>query len=467
MNDPQRPIKINGVWNLWALYNPTFPSNGTSWRRWTSSDLVTWADRGISIPRLTTPYGDVWTGSTVIDRDNTAGFGAEALIALVTMPAPDAGGQNQSCALWYSLDGGATFTFHAIVLQNVPGHRAFRDPSVFWHEPTRRWVATISQEGKIGFYTSPNLRQWTYVSGFVSSAVGTVMECSQLVRLHLYNSDGSTTTDKWVLLVGGNGSASGHTIGTYYWIGDFDGITFAPTWSEGQWLDYGSDFYATILWIDPDDADPHAAAYAIAWQQNWNYAAKYPATNGYKGQLSIVRRLRLLSIDGVARLSNEPLPQQNKVFNELTAGRNQTIGNGTEYQWPIWLNSPACRIDFTLTRVGDKWPESATLSVRQGGEYGTDVKFALAENSAFLRRDRSGPRPTDSPHWSAVRTIPCNFSGGIAKVTLFVDASSVELFLNEGAASASSLITAPIGATGVALSAKGGLIEVSNLQIRC
>lgn len=198
INDPQRPVRMGDRWTIWALFNPTYPTDGTEWRRWTSTDLVTWQDQGISIPRRTTSFGDIWTGSAVVDVTNTAGFGPGALIALVTMPADNAAGQNQSCALWYSLDEGASFTFHDIVLPNFPGNRQFRDPTVFWHETSGNWIMTLSEEGKIGIYTSPDLKHWTYSSGFLSTVVGGVMECSHLFKLHLYNPDGTTSADKWV-----------------------------------------------------------------------------------------------------------------------------------------------------------------------------------------------------------------------------------------------------------------------------
>lgn len=137
-----------------------------------------------------------------MDTAHTAGFGA-----------------GQSCALWYLRDSGASFAFHDIVLPNPGGYKDFRDPTVFWHAPTERWVMTLSEEGKIGVYTSANLKQWTYASGFASAIVGRVMECSHLFKLHLYDANGEISADKWILLVGGNDTKLGFTVGAYYWVG--------------------------------------------------------------------------------------------------------------------------------------------------------------------------------------------------------------------------------------------------------
>ncbi len=221
INDPQRPLWSNGVWNLWLLWNGDYPSGGgTAWRRYTSADLVHWSDQGVSIPKNTTPYGDVWTGSTVIDFNNSAGHGYGAVIALMTMPCDNTNGttgQNQSNAMWYSNDGGVTFSFDSIVLPNYPGgNTAFRDPNVFWHAPSGQWILSLAEAGKLSVYASSDLRQWSYKSGMLRNDLGQ-MECPNMFQLHLYNPDGSTNQDKWVLLCGGDGSSVGFTRGTHYW----------------------------------------------------------------------------------------------------------------------------------------------------------------------------------------------------------------------------------------------------------
>jgi levanbiose-producing levanase len=462
INDPQRPLKIGDSWTLWALYNPTYPKGGTNWRRWTSKDLVTWQDQGIAIPRNTTGNGDVWSGSTVVDTDDTAGFGAGTLVTLVTMPVP---GSGQSCALWYSRDGGASFTFHAIVLPNVPGNKDFRDPTVFWHAPTRRWVMTLSEEGRIGLYTSPDLKRWTHASGFASQIVGRIMECSHLFPLHLYDRDGKPVADKWILLVGGNGTSRGFTVGTYYWTGDFNGTTFTADAPEGQWLDGGADYYAAVVWTDPAADDPLASAYSIGWMSNWDYVNKIPATHGYKGQLSIVRRLRLQLVGNVPRLSSTPLDGQNAVFAQTIAGRDQTIAPGSDYVWPAGAGATSCRIDLTLTRVGVAWPAEVLLSVRMGDGFYTQIAFALPRNTVSIKRDTSGPNAPDIEAWRERRSVAYDVAGGTAKASLFIDSGSVELFLGDGSATMSELITAPMTATGLQLAAAGESVAVSHVAI--
>jgi levanase len=466
INDPQRPLKVGNVWTLWALYNPTYPKGGTSWRRWTSKDLVTWQDGGIAIPRNTTAFGDIWTGSTVIDTENSAGFGAGAIIALATMPASNAKGSNQSCALWYSLDGGASFRFDAIVLPNYPGNKAFRDPAVFWHQPTRRWVLTLSEEGKIGIYISSDLKAWSYASGFLAAGVDEVMECSHLFNLHLYDADGAMVSDKWILLAGRNGTKQGFTVGTYYWVGDFNGTTFKADADSGHWLDGGADFYATVAWQDTEAADPLEGAYAIAWMSNWDYANQLPHPRGYQGQLSVVRQLRLQVVDGLPRLRSNALAQQNGVFDHLVIGNSQLISDKADYDWPAWTETDACRIDLTLTRKGEAWPSCAFLSVREDGVYSTKLIFEFQKNLIILKRDMSGPSQLDVGAWKSDRSVACNFHGGSIEVGLLVDTGSIEVFVNAGSATISELISAPLTATGLHLKAEGGSAKVSDVVIR-
>ncbi len=462
INDPQRPLKIGDTWTLWALYNPTYPAGGTNWRRWTSKDLVTWEDRGIAIPRNTNRFGDVWSGSTVVDTANTAGFGAGALVTLVTMPVP---GSGQSCALWYSHDDGANFTFHDIVLANPGGRKDFRDPTVFWHAPTSRWVMTLSEEGKIGIYTSTNLKQWTYASGFASTIVGRVMECSHLFKLHLYEANGATSADRWVLLVGGNGTKLGFTVGGYYWVGDFDGMTFTSDALEGQWIDGGADFYAAVVWTDPAAADPLASAYSIGWMSNWDYVNKIPVTRDYRGQLSLVRQLRLQRVANVPRLLSTPLAVQNKVFAPAIVGQDQTIEKGSDYVWPAGAEAAACRIDFTLTRVGATWPNDVALSVRADRRFETRFVFTAHNNAVSLQREKSGPNAPDVDAWRQTRSVACDFTKGSVNVSLFVDTGSVELFLDDGTGTLSELITSPLAATNLKIKVSNASVNVSGISI--
>lgn len=467
INDPQRPLFIGNQWNLWVLWNGDYPSgNGTEWRRYTSSDLVTWDDRGVSIPKYTNIYGDVWTGSSVIDANNTAGYGSGAVIAVMTMPCNTLGGQ--STALWYSKDNGVSFQFGEIVQKNpLAGNTTisdlvFRDPCVFWHVPTNRWVMSIAEVGKLSIYSSNDLKNWVYQSSMARSDLGT-MECPHLFQLHLYNADGSTTQDKWILLCGANGTSEGFTTGTAYWTGEFDGIAFTPDASSPQWLDHGPDFYATSVFADASSPDPLAYCFAIAWENNWDYAKAMP-TVGYYGQLSITRKLRLQEVNGLPVLVNQPLSAESGVFPSTAQGADQTISDGVPYQWPTWQAIPSYNLDFTLSAQDGSWPTTIQLLVRTGNGDSTSINFDPTDGLVSIDRSQCGPAPKSDTAWNSPRQATCNFGSPIA-VSVFVDTGSVEIFLN-GQAAISALITTPPSATGMGLTAKGGSVAVSNLVLR-
>ncbi len=246
----------------------------------------------------------------------------------------------------------------------------------------------------------------------------------------------------------------------------FDGKSFTADAPEGQWVDSGADFYAAVVWTDPAAADPLAAAYAIAWMSNWDYVKKIPIAHDYRGQLSLVRQLRLQRVDDVPRLISTPLPEQNTVFAEAIAGQDQTIAERSEYVWPTGAQTAACRIDLTITRVGQIWPAKVVLSVRADGRFATRFIFRAHDNIVCLERADSGPNQPDVDVWRQPRSIVCDFTKGAVHISLFIDSGSVELFLADGTATMSALITAPLDATGLHLKSTGGSVTVSDVAIR-
>ncbi|OUD86405.1 Levanbiose-producing levanase [Clavibacter michiganensis subsp. michiganensis] len=172
MNDPQRPFLLDGVWHAYALVNADHPTgNGSSWRHYTSTDMVTWHDEGIAIDKYDTPLGDAETGSVVVDTGNTSGLGGGTVIAILTQQSE--GVQRQS--LYYSTDGGYRFRPYAgnPVMEN-PGGPDFRDPKVVWDGEHGRWSMALAEGRRIGFYTSPDLIHWTYRSDFARDDLGTM-----------------------------------------------------------------------------------------------------------------------------------------------------------------------------------------------------------------------------------------------------------------------------------------------------
>lgn len=226
MNDPNGLVYYRGEYHLFFQYNPSGTQWGNiSWGHAVSRDLVHWRELPVAIPHDDEEY--VFSGSAVVDWNNTSGFGTEdnpPLVAIYTSAYKATGIQAQSLA--YSTDRGRTFTKYAGNPVIDIGSRDFRDPKVFWYEPAREWrmVVALSAEHKIRIYGSPDLKSWTHLSDFgPTGAVGGVWEVPDLFRLAV---DGDPRRVKWVMVVNLNPGGIAGGSGAQYFTGEFDGTTF-------------------------------------------------------------------------------------------------------------------------------------------------------------------------------------------------------------------------------------------------
>ncbi|WP_141432400.1 glycoside hydrolase family 32 protein [Bacillus sp. 03113] len=428
MSDVQRPIYINGVHHFYYLYNKDFSigENGTEWRHATSTDLVHWKDEGVAIHKYGgNPAGDPWTGSAVVDTNNTAGFGAGAIIALVTMPP-----EYQSTHLWYSTDNGNSFSYYGLVQYNPTGNADFRDPKVIWHEPTQKWVMLMAELDKIGFYTSTNLKDWVYVSSFVRQDIG-IIECPDLFQI---NVDDDPNYKKWVLMPCANGFNYGHTSGSAYFIGEFDGISFTPDpGTDVQWLDHGTDCYTGVTWDAPYCNGNYR--FYIAWMTNWEYTRELPYEN-YIGNATIVRELRLKSTTEGLRMFQTPIWGIRDNFQDISFWGDQII---TSQQAKILDGVTSYSIESSF-HIDDLTNGLFGISVRDGNGTHTDITYDKELNELVFNRSQSG-LIIDDAMFTKPRIVKNVFPlNGKIKLDIFVDRSTVEIFVNDGAYVLSNLI---------------------------
>lgn len=457
-NDPQRPVWIDGEYHYYYLYNPDYftggTTAGTAWRLATTTDLVTFRDRGIAVPKDTTPNGDVWSGSAVVDTENTAGFGAGAVIVVVTM-APDEVTQAQY--LYYSTDGGRTFRNHGTgpVLPN-PGVRDFRDPKVIRDEERGRWVMTLAENDKVGFYHSADLKSWTYASGFVKGGIG-VLECPDLFRI---TADDGTV--KWVLGVSANGKGAGLPNTYAYWTGSFDGTAFTADAEDPQWLDHGWDWYAAVTFErhrGDGSVDP-SVRYAMGWLNNWDYANITPTIDcdGFNGTDSIVRQITLKrSPSGAYYLASQPVAAlDDHVSRTVHLGDLEVSGTrvldhrGTAYE-------VTCEITWDqLTGAG--------LQLRRSPDGSRHVDAGIYGDYAFLNR-RPTMNPDASGRWQESRS-PFDPAARSVRLRILVDRTSVEMFVDDGRYTHSSEVFPYLIDTGLALFTIDGTAVFRDVVIR-
>jgi fructan beta-fructosidase len=226
MNDPNGLIWYKGQYHLFFQYNPSGNTWGNmSWGHAVSTDLVHWKQLPVAIPQDDQEM--IFSGSVVLDTNNTTGFGTEAnppLVAVYTSAQKATGIQQQ--ALAYSTDGGTTWKKYAgNPVLNINSQN-FRDPKVFWYAPTKSWLMAVAlaDQHKISFYSSPDLKHWTHQSDFgPAGATGGVWECPDLFPLPV---DGNPNKTKWVLAVNLNPGGIAGGSGAQYFVGNFDGKHF-------------------------------------------------------------------------------------------------------------------------------------------------------------------------------------------------------------------------------------------------
>ena len=303
MNDPNGMFYKDGVYHLCYQYNPYGSKWGNMhWGHTISRDLIHWKEVEPTIAR--DPMGHIFSGSAVIDKDGTANYGKDAIVALYTS-ASDKNGQIQCMA--YSTDGG--YTFHKYsgnpVLTPFDGLKDFRDPKVFWYAPLKKWYMIVSADKEMRFYSSPDLKKWTYVSAFGRGygAQPNQFECPDFFQLPV---DGNPNKKKWVMIVNINPGCLFGGSATEYFIGDFDGKNFVcdSKPSIAKFLDYGKDHYATVTFSGVQDR-----VLGIAWMSNWQYANVTPIRQ-YRGANTLPREFKLFTgKDGQIYMSSNVVPE--------------------------------------------------------------------------------------------------------------------------------------------------------------
>lgn len=454
-NDPQRPIYLDGKYHYYYLYNGDYPNgNGTEWRHATSEDLVHWNDEGIAIPKYTNENGDPWSGSVVIDKENTAGFGKGALIAIVTQPSNDGGQQEQF--LWYSNDHGKTFTSYSDdpIMPN-PGTKDFRDPKIIWDDSSHKWIMVMAEGTKIGFYESHNLKDWNYMSSFVTEHIG-IVECPDLYVMRANNG-----TFKWVLGVSANGKSRGKPNTYAYWTGNFDGKEFFPDHHEPQWLDYGFDWYGGVTFEGGKEKEKYNKRYAFAWMNNWDYAHQTPTMQeGFNGMDSIVRQIELKhDKDNNYHLVSQPINALNKLT-KATDTYEQIEVNGSK---TLHVTGDVYQLETDIS-----WSElkNVGLRLRESADQERHVDVGIFAEGHYFYVNRSLTNHSDKNNQSVESTTPFDAGKRQAHLKIIVDKSSIEVFVDNGRFTHSNLIYPKSDDQGITFFSEGGTAIFKNVTIK-
>lgn len=403
MNDPNGMFYKDGVWNLYFQHNPYGSQwENMTWGHSTSTDLVHWKFQGD--PVQPDALGTVFSGSAVVDKENTSGFGKGAVIALYT-----SAGENQTQSMVYSTDNGKTFTKYEgnpIITSNVPD---FRDPHMFWNEDIKKWNMIMAVGQHMEIYSSDNLKDWKYESSFGEKYGnhGGVWECPDLMKMKVRGTD----KEKWMLICNINPGGPFGGSATQYFVGDFDGHKFTCDSKPEvtKWMDYGKDHYATVTF----DNAPEGRRVAIAWMSNWQYANQVP-TQQYRSGNSIPRDLGLFEYKGETYCSVVPSP-------EMTAARSKKAGKKLTESCEMVVNLKG---DATITLSNDK---------------GEKVVMNYDAKAETFSMDRTKSGKVDfSNDFAAVTKAPTY--GKISQLRIFIDKSSIEALDADGKMSMTNLV---------------------------
>ncbi len=286
LNDPNGLVFYKGNYHLFFQHNPF----GTDWGNMTwghavSQDLVHW--RQVENALEPDPLGTMFSGSAVVDWQDTTGFGPETLVAVYTA----AGGTSEASkdkpftqCLAYSHDAGQTWLKYQgnPVQWHLAGEN--RDPKVIWHEGTKRWVIVLflDEPHHFALFASRDLKSWQHLQNL--DVPGT-RECPDFFPLAV---DDDKTKEKWVF-TGANGS---------YLLGSFDGETFSPE-TDLLTADWGENYYAVQTYSDIPQGDGRCLQ--IAWMKGGSYPDM-----PFNQQMNFPNELRLKTTPRGIRLFRQP-----------------------------------------------------------------------------------------------------------------------------------------------------------------
>lgn len=420
MNDPNGMFYKDGVYHLYFQYNPYGSVWGNMhWGHSTSTDLMHWKFEGCAI--VPDAWGAIFSGSCVVDHENTAGFGKEAVVAFYTSAKASPWGDVQSQSMAYSLDNGKTFVKYEGNPILTSSEKDFRDPKVFWYAPGKHWVMILAVGQHMEIYSSVNLKEWKKESEFgaMQGAHGGVWECPDLVEIPVEG----TREKKWVLICNLNPGGPFGGSAAQYFVGSFDGKKFvneSPT--QTKWMDWGKDNYATVTWNNA----PDGRCIALGWMSNWQYANNVP-TRQYRSANTLARDLTLYREGQELYLKSTPSVEVKKARGKKVSIPSFKVSEKHEMVNLFEEKQGAYEVEIVIQNAG-----ASKIAFCLLNDKGEKVSMYYDLNRKQFVMDRSESGTVDfSKDFPAVTVAPANVDKELT-LRLFVDRSSIEAFGEDG-----------------------------------
>ena len=489
MNDPNGMVYKDGEYHLYFQYNPYGSKWGNMhWGHAVSRDLIHWEHLEPAIAR--DPVGHIFSGSSVVDKKNTAGFGKDAIIAIYTNNSVN---HDEVQCIAYSNDNGRTFTKYEgnPVLTPFDGLKDFRDPKVFWYEKDKCWFMIVSADKETRFYKSKNLKKWDYVSAF-GKGLGQQpcqYECPDFFQLPV---NGDEKNKKWVMTMNINPGCWFGGSATEYFVGDFDGKNFTcPDANEVKWLDWGKDHYATVTF-----SNTGSRVLAITWMSNWQYANLTPFKQN-RGANGLPRELKLYEKNGKYYISEDVAPEALALRKSTKELGSQTVEGEKAFAGATSGMEGAFEIEADVTADANG---IAGIELYNNKRERTLIYIDMKEGKVVMDRTESGLTDFGKqsvPHdielaWDKQRAAEgkqpariensINYKNDFALATwaplslcqegkktfhldIFADKSSIELFVDGGRIAMTNLVFPVAPYENVKLYSQGGKAEFQNMKI--
>lgn len=489
MNDPNGMVYKDGEYHLYFQYNPYGSKWGNMhWGHAVSRDLIHWEHLEPAIAR--DPVGHIFSGSSVVDKKNTAGFGKDAIIAIYTNNSVN---HDEVQCIAYSNDNGRTFTKYEgnPVLTPFDGLKDFRDPKVFWYEKDKCWFMIVSADKETRFYKSKNLKKWDYVSAF-GKGLGQQpcqYECPDFFQLPV---NGDEKNKKWVMTMNINPGCWFGGSATEYFVGDFDGKNFTcPDANEVKWLDWGKDHYATVTF-----SNTGSRVLAITWMSNWQYANLTPFKQN-RGANGLPRELKLYEKNGKYYISEDVAPEALALRKSTKELGHQTVESEKAFTGATSGMEGAFEIEADVTADANG---IAGIELYNNKRERTLIYIDMKEGKVVMDRTESGLTDFGKqsvPHdielaWDKQRAAEgkqpariensINYKNDFALATwaplslcqegkktfhldIFADKSSIELFVDGGRIAMTNLVFPVAPYENVKLYSQGGKAEFQNMKI--
>ncbi|NBC06308.1 MAG: glycoside hydrolase family 32 protein [Bacteroidetes bacterium] len=472
MNDPNGMVYYEGEYHLFYQHYPGSTVWGPMhWGHAVSKDLVHWEHLPIAL--YPDSLGHIFSGSAVVDWANTSGLGKEGeppMVAIFTHHDPEgekAGRDDyQYQSIAYSLDKGRTWTKYEDnpVLPN-PGIKDFRDPKVFWHEASERWVMIFAAGNHVQLYNSANLIDWSYLSDFGQGigGQGGVWECPDLFPLQV-DGDGEKM---WVLLLSINPGGPNGGSATQYFLGDFDGKTFTmdPAFAKRvaadtltgnpYWVDYGRDNYAGVTWSDIPKSDGRRIF--MGWMSNWDYANVVP-TERWRSAMTVARKLDLRTTPDGPRLFSQPVQELSKIKMPSKPIPSRTVSQSMPISSLLEDQSATLSLKLQLAWPNGQQPEEIAVVLSNSKEEA--FRFGLSDDQFFTDRREAGKTGFEARFAQSKHTAPRWRNANELNIKALIDVASIEFFADDGGVVMTDVFFPTEDFTELRLEVKGGRVAV-------